>query len=179
MAIDTCAFRRAMGAFATGVTVMTTLRNDGGCIGVTVNSFCSVSLKPPMVLWCLKTNGYNFRHFRSASRFNVNVLAADQLGLSQRFAGRRADRFSDIPHRLSASGLPLIAGCVVHLECRTCAIYPGGDHAILLGEVEQLGISDRPGLVFHNGRFVTGAGVAFDWIARGHGDPASDVIDFW
>jgi flavin reductase (DIM6/NTAB) family NADH-FMN oxidoreductase RutF len=179
MAIDTWDFRLAMGAFATGVTVMTAPRDDGSYIGVTVNSFCSVSLEPPLVLWCLKTKAHHFRHFQSASHFNVNVLAADQLGLAQRFAGRLADRFSDIPHRLSASGLPLIAGCIAHLECRTCSVYPGGDHAILLGEVEKVAISDRPGLVFHNGRFAAGAVAAFDWIAPRNGDTANDLIDFW
>jgi flavin reductase (DIM6/NTAB) family NADH-FMN oxidoreductase RutF len=176
MAIDTEAFRRAMSSFATGVTVITAARVDGGYVGVTVNSFCSVSLEPPMVLWCLQTNAYRFRHFQSASHFNVNVLAADQLWLSQRFAGRRSDRFSDIPHRLSASGAPLIAGCAALLECRTCAVHPGGDHAILLGEVEGLATLDRACLVFHHGRFVAGARAESDWIARAHA--AHDVIDF-
>jgi flavin reductase (DIM6/NTAB) family NADH-FMN oxidoreductase RutF len=176
MAIDTEAFRRAMSSFATGVTVITAARVDGGSVGVTVNSFCSVSLEPPMVLWCLQTNANRFRHFQSASHFNVNVLASDQLWLAQRFAGRRSDRFSDIPHRLSASGAPLIAGCAALLECRTCAVHPGGDHAILLGEVEGLATLDRACLVFHHGRFVAGARAESDWIARAHA--AHDVIDF-
>jgi flavin reductase (DIM6/NTAB) family NADH-FMN oxidoreductase RutF len=179
MAIDTWDFRCALGAFATGVTVITAPRDDGGYVGVTVNSFCSVSLDPPMVLWCLKTKAYHFCHFESASHFNVNVLAADQLWLAERFAGRHADRFADVPHRLSASGLPLIAGCIAHLECRTHAIHPGGDHAILLGEVDGLAISDRPGLVFHNGRFAAGAVAPFDWVAGRNGDAANDLIDFW
>lgn len=165
-----------MGAFATGVTVITAPRDDGGYIGVTVNSFCSVSLNPPMVLWCLQKSAYHFRHFQSASHFNVNVLAADQMWLSQRFAGRLADRFSDIPHRLSASGVPLIAGCVALLECRTRAVHPGGDHAILLGDVEGLATSDRDGLVFHHGRFLTGSSAEYNWIARAHA--ARDINDF-
>lgn len=178
-AIDARDFRRALGAFATGVTVVTAPRDDGGHVGVTVNSFCSVSLEPPMVLWCLRTKAYHFRHFESAPHFVVNVLAADQLWLAQHFAGRLADRFFDIPHRLNASGLPLIAGCVAHLECRKRSVYPGGDHAILLGEVERLDISERPGLVFHNGRFASGASAAFDWLARRNGEAANDLIDFW
>jgi flavin reductase (DIM6/NTAB) family NADH-FMN oxidoreductase RutF len=169
-----------MGAFATGVTVITAPREDGGgCIGMTVNSYCSVSLQPPMVLWCLRTNARHFRHFQSASHFNVNVLATDQLWLSQRFAGRVTDRFADIPHRLSASGVPLLAGCVALLECRTRAVHPCGDHAIVLGEVEGLGTSDRAGLIFHRGRFVTGVRAECDGIMPIHGGVAPDVIDFW
>ncbi len=179
MAVDTWTFRRAMGAFATGVTVITAPRDNGGYIGVTVNSFCSVSLEPPLVLCCLKTNTYRYGHFHSASHFNVNVLASDQTWLSQHFAGNLADRFSDIPHRCSSSGPPLIDGCAAHLECRKCAIYPGGDHAILLGEVEGLALWDRPGLVFHNGRFLNGADAEFDWIAPTHGETANNFIDFW
>lgn len=179
VAIDSWAFRRAMGSFATGVTVITAPRDNGGYIGVTVNSFCSVSLEPPLVLCCLKTDTYRYSHFHNASHFNVNILAADQAWLSQRFAGSLADRFSDVPHRPGASGPPLIDGCAAHLECRKCAIHPAGDHAILLGEVEALAQSDRPGLVFHNGRLLTGAETIFDWVAPAQGESANNFIDFW
>jgi len=177
--IDSRAFRRAMGAFATGVTVVTAPREGGGYIGVTVNSFCSVSLEPPLILCCLKTNTCRYGHFHAASHFNVNILAADQSWLAQRFAGSPADRFSDIPHRCNDSGPPLIDGCVVHLECRKQAVYPGGDHAILLGEVEALALSDRPGLIFQNGRFVSGAGRDFRWMPPVQGEPDSNFTDFW
>ena len=178
-AFDSWAFRRAMSAFATGITVITAPRESGGFIGVTVNSFCSVSLEPPLVLCCLKTETYRYGHFHSASHFNVNILASDQGWLSQRFAGSQADRFSDIPHRPGASGLPLIDGCAAHLECRKSAIYPGGDHAILLGEVEALALSDRPGLVFHNGRLLNVANAEYDWVATANGEASSNFIDFW
>jgi len=179
MAIDTWTFRRSMSAFATGVTVITAPRETGGYIGVTVNSFCSVSLEPPLVLCCLKTNTYRYGHFESASHFNVNILASDQSWLSRRFARSPADRFSDIPHRLSASALPLIDGCAAHLECRKFAIYPGGDHAILLGEVEGLALSGRPGLVFHNGRLLNVTDAEFNWHPPANGEAASNFIDFW
>lgn len=179
MAVDSWTFRRAMGAFATGVTVITALRGTDGSIGVTVNSFCSVSLEPPLVLCCLKTNTCRYSHFHSASHFNVNILASDQAWVSQHFAGSSADRFLDIPHRFSASGAPLIEGCAAHLECRKSAIYPGGDHAILLGEVEQLTLSVRPGLVFHHGRYLTNANAEFDWVAPAQGEAPNNFIDFW
>jgi len=177
--IDTWTFRRAMSAFATGVTVITAPRDDGGYIGVTVNSFCSVSLDPPLVLCCLKTDTRRYGHFRSAKHFNVNILASDQSWLSQRFAGNLAGRFSDIPHRSSAAGVPLIEGCAAHLECRKSAIHPGGDHAILVGEVDGLALSNRPGLVFQNGRFQNVADAEYEWIASGQGKTANNFIDFW
>ncbi len=179
MAIDTWAFRQAMGAFATGVTVITAPRDDGGYIGITVNSFCSVSLEPPLVLCCLKTKTHRYCHFHSAAHFNVNVLASDQAWISQRFAGSLAHRFSDIPHRPGAAGPPLIEGCAAHLECRKSAIYPGGDHAILVGEVEALALSGRTGLVFQNGLFQNVADSEFEWMAPAQGKTTNNFIDFW
>lgn len=178
MAIDPLAFRRAMATFATGVCVITVRRRDGGCSGITVNSLCSVSLEPPLVLWCLRSGTWRYAHFHSASRFNVNILAADQHWLLKRFAGRDAELFSDVPHRFSNAGPPLIAGCAAHLECRRRAVYPGGDHAIMIGEVEALAVSDRTGLVFHNGRFLPDSD-DIPWLGRRDGDCAADVLDFW
>ncbi|WP_153111984.1 flavin reductase family protein [Propionivibrio limicola] len=147
-------FRAALGAFATGVTVLTALDDGGQPIGVTISSFNSVSLDPPLILWSLDVNSPNLEAFRGARHYAVNVLAADQQPLSDRFASRREKRFDDLPWNPGLSGAPLFAGCCAWFECVSEAHYPGGDHLIFVGRVERfsLGEAEAP-LVFHQGRY--------------------------
>lgn len=147
-------FRSALGRFATGVTVVTALNSEGKPIGVTISSFNSVSLDPPLVLWSLSNNSPKLEAFRQASHYAINVLAADQRGLSNRFASRADDRFADVPVRAGLGGTPLIEGCCAWFECTHEAHYPGGDHVIFVGHVEDFarGESTSP-LVFFDGAY--------------------------
>ncbi|MDH2430750.1 flavin reductase family protein [Sphaerisporangium sp. TRM90804] len=144
--------RDALGQFATGVAVVTTATPRGERAGVTVNSFASVSLDPPLVLWCLSLRSPSEPVFRRAGRFVVNVLAADQDHLSQRFATPMPDKFAGVETHL-ADGLPVLAGTVAFFACRTLTAHDGGDHRIFLGEVERFGRCEGEPLVFHSGRY--------------------------
>lgn len=153
-AVNEREFRDTLGRFATGVTVVTALADDGRPIGVTISSFNSVSLDPPLILWSLSLNSPNLEAFRNAAHYSVNILAAGQQELSNRFASRRNDRFMDIPTRPGLSGVPLIDSCCAWLECSNEAHYPGGDHLIFVGRVERFakGEAETP-LIFHNARY--------------------------
>ncbi len=144
-------FRSTLGSFATGVTVITALTPEGEPIGVTISSFNSVSLDPPLILWSLSLNSPNIEAFSSASHYAVNILSVDQQDISDRFASRRADRFAGIPTRTGLSDIPLLEGCCAWFECTNEAHYPGGDHLIFVGHVERfaLGETELP-LIFHN-----------------------------
>ena len=147
-------FRETLGRSPTGVTIVTALSPDGTPIGVTISSFNSVSLTPPLILWSLSTESPNFAAFRQASHFAVNVLAADQQALSDRFASRSNDRFADLAVRPGLGGAPLIDACCAWFECSAEAHYPGGDHVIFIGRVERFapGEAQSP-LVFHRGGY--------------------------
>ena len=147
-------FRNALGRFATGITIVTALGPDGKPIGVTISSFNSVSLDPPLILWSLATGSPKLEAFRQAGRYAINVLAADQRGLSNRFASRSDDRFADVPVHGGLDGLPLIDGCCAWFECAPEAHYPGGDHLIFLGRVERFARGDATSpLVFFDGAY--------------------------
>ncbi len=147
-------FRTTLGRFATGVTVVTALDLDGKPIGLTVSSFNSVSLAPPLILWSLSLVSPHFESFRKARRYAVNVLSAEQQKFSDRFATRNDDHFADLPQHVGLGGVPLIDGCCAWFECVGEAQYPGGDHIIFVGRVERYapGAADLP-LIFHNGRY--------------------------
>lgn len=151
-AFDSRDFRRALGQFATGVTVVTTATPDGRRVGMTVNSFSSVSLDPPLVLWSIAKNAPSFKDFTSAARFVVNVLAFDQHHLSRQFATPLPDKFAGV----TCSGdhpCPILEGTSAYFVCRLVHQYDGGDHVILVGEVEQYKYDSREPLVFHSGRY--------------------------
>lgn len=147
-------FRNALGNFPTGVTVVTALAPDGKPIGVTIGSFSSLSLDPPLILWSLSLSSGSVETFRQASHFSVNVLAADQQELSERFAAQNGDRFTQLPVTNGLGGVPLIDGCCAWFECSNETDYPGGDHVIFVGRVERFsqGPSDSP-LIFHKARY--------------------------
>jgi 3-hydroxy-9,10-secoandrosta-1,3,5(10)-triene-9,17-dione monooxygenase reductase component len=147
-------FRNALGAFATGVTIVTTRDAQGLDIGLTANSFNSVSLDPPMVLWSLAKNARSLPAFLGTSHFAVHVLAADQEELSLRFATRGSEKFAGLDVERGASQVPLLRGCSARFQCRTAFRHEGGDHVIFVGAVEAFDQSDRPPLVFHGGRYA-------------------------
>lgn len=151
---DCQSFRAALGNFATGVAVVTACAPDGSFVGLTINSFNSVSLEPPLVLWSLDLASPSLEAFRAASHYAINILAADQEELSQRFATRLQDKFGDLLLCSGVGGAPLLHGCCAWFECANEIRYPGGDHLIFLGRVERFsGDADRPPLVYHAGGY--------------------------
>jgi len=154
-AFDHPGFRQALGVFATGVTVVTTKEPTGTYKGLTVNSFSSVSLDPPLVLWSLARDSANMPAFAWAAHFAVNVLAADQESFSSHFAISGEERFDGIPFEEGLGGAPLLAGCVARFQCETRHRYEGGDHLIFVGEVLAFDTDDRPALLFHKGVYGT------------------------
>lgn len=150
-AADPRDFRRALGCYATGVGVVTTLDETGRPLGLTVNSFTSVSMAPPLVSWNLQSGSPSLAAFRAAPYFAVSVLAADQQDLCGRFATPAEDKFSGLDLDIGLGGVPLLVGAVARFECRRTAALPGGDHVIFLGEVERYRWSERDPLLFCKG----------------------------
>jgi flavin reductase (DIM6/NTAB) family NADH-FMN oxidoreductase RutF len=146
-------YRRALGQFATGVAIITTRSKEGRSIGLTVNSFTSVSLDPPLVLWCLVRHSPNLTAFQEASHFAVNILAAVQHGLSQKFASPVPDKFEGVPMEEGKAKVPLLTGVAAQLVCRNAGQFDGGDHVIFLGHVEEYHRAEEKPLVFHSGRY--------------------------
>jgi flavin reductase (DIM6/NTAB) family NADH-FMN oxidoreductase RutF len=147
-------FRAALGMFATGVTIVTALAADGQVIGLTANSFNSVSLTPPLVLWSLSRAAASMAVFSAGSHYAINVLAADQKALAERFATRGADRWQGVTFDVGAGGAPLLHGAAATFECFNRSRYEEGDHVIFVGEVERCTHRDgaQP-LLFHGGRY--------------------------
>ena len=158
MVVEQIAFRNAMACFASGVTVVTT-RDAGGTLwGFTASAFSSLSLEPPLVLVCLDKRAESHATFERAEHFAISVLAESQQEIAMRFATRGRDKFGgfDVVEG-PETGLPLVPGAMVHLECRMFDRLPGGDHTILLGEVLSASNWDVPPLLHYNrqfGRFV-------------------------
>ncbi len=150
---DSRSLRDALGEFATGVAVVTACGRDGQPVGVTINSFASVSLDPPLVLWSLGLQSPSLAVFEACSHYAVNILAADQADLSQRFSQSQNDKFAGIETKVGAGGTPLLSGCCAWFECRNELRYPGGDHIILLGYVEGFQRVEKPPLIFHGGQY--------------------------
>ncbi len=151
---DPRAFRQALGTFVTGVTIVTTRDAAGHPAGLTANSFNSVSLDPPMVLWSLALDSTNLDAFRQASYWAVHVLAAGQEQLSVQFATREQDRFSGVSTTQGPAGIPLLEDYAARFVCRAAFEYEGGDHAIFLGRVEAFEQTTRTPLVYHQGRYA-------------------------
>ena len=149
-------FRAALGMFATGVTIVTARTAAGKPIGLTANSFASVSLAPPLVLWSLAQSAASLAHFSAGSHYAINVLAADQHALAERFALKGADRWSGVEFTEGIGGAPLVAGAAATFECFNRSRYEEGDHLIFVGEVERCSRRDGASpLLFHGGRFYT------------------------
>jgi len=156
---DQRAFRDAMGCFASAVTVITTTTEDGRDVGVTVNSFNSVSLDPPLVLFCLGREATNYEHFLASGRFTVNILRQGQDAISNGFAADGANFFQTMnisrsENSHSALGNPLIPDALVMFDCETEAVHDGGDHVILIGRVHDLHHDpDGHPLVYYRGKY--------------------------
>lgn len=151
---DTFSFRDALGHFATGVTIITAMGKDGTPVGVTVNSFNSASLDPPLVLWSLNRSSGTLPVFSEAGSFAVHVLSAEQIDLSNRFARPTNDKFDDLEYDEGVGGSPLLSGCAARFECRTMYQYEGGDHIIFVGEVQRFDHSGGDTLLFHKGKYA-------------------------
>lgn len=149
-------FRAALGMFATGVTIVTARAANGRLVGLTANSFNSVSLSPPLVLWSLARSAASMAVLANGSHYAINVLAADQQALAQRFASKDLDRWSGVVYTTGAGGAPLIEGAVATFECHNRSRYEEGDHVIFVGEVERCTHrAGVPPLLYHGGRFYT------------------------
>ena len=150
---DPQAFRAALGTFTTGVTIITTRAQDGEAMGITANSFNSVSLNPPLVLWSLAKNARSVAAFSNTKHWNVHVLSADQEALSGRFARQGEDKFAGLDLDDGISKAPLLKDCTARFQCRTAFSYDGGDHIIFVAEVDNLRFRDGEPLVFHAGGY--------------------------
>jgi len=150
--VDSRKFRNALGHFATGVTVVTGLTEDGVPVGVTVNAFASVSLKPPLILICLATTTGCLSAFSTGTRFAVNILGEDQEPLSKAFAGPQEHRFRNRAFDTWDSGCPILPGCIANLECTRTDVHAAGDHIIVIGRVDRIETADdgRPLLFYRS-----------------------------
>lgn len=151
--IDKAQFRKALGAFTTGVTIVTTRGADEKDYGLTANSFNSVSMDPPMVLWSLGKTSSSLQAFTGSEHFAVHILAADQEAVSNRFAKSGADKFAGIKAGRGHGEVPLLDGCSARFECQVAYQYDGGDHVIFVGEVLNFDTFGQPPLIFHGGNY--------------------------
>ena len=145
--------RDAFGVFATGVTVVTAVRPDGEPVGTTANSFTSLSLEPPLVLWCLSNQSASLTAFKPGSPFAVHVLGHEQRDLATHFARRGLEKFDVDFHWRREPGPPHVSGALCRLDCRVRVVEGGGDHWIIVGEVASVTRRDGAPLLFHAGRF--------------------------
>ena len=151
--IDPRDFRNALGTYGTGVTVVTAMTADGKPYGVTCNSFTSVSLNPPLVLWSLGMFSQGLPVFQNASHFAVNVLDASQQALALQFAKSSGEKFNGVEWKPGLGNAPIIAGTVAQFQCRAVNRYYGGDHIIFLGAVEAYSYNGQEPLLFARGGF--------------------------
>ncbi len=143
MSIDSQDFRKALGTFATGVTVVTTVDAAGRPSGMTVSSFCSVSLEPPLVLFCLGRGADTFEAFAACEKFAVNVLGHDHAHLSERFAALGKEKWRGLSYETWELGCPILPEAIAALECRTVQTHEAGDHLIIVGRVVDLAVRDE------------------------------------
>jgi flavin reductase (DIM6/NTAB) family NADH-FMN oxidoreductase RutF len=150
---DTWIYRRTCAKFATGITVVTTLDSQGHPHGMTVNSFSSVSLDPPLVLVSIDLRSALLGHFISSSWFAINILAEHQEDLSRRFSSPSENRFIDVDWHAAPSGTPLLDGVLAQLECSVVRTFEVGDHTVLIGEVRRAGCTEGKPLVFFDSAY--------------------------
>jgi len=153
-ASHTKAFRNALGQFATGVTVITTMDQHDRKVGMTVNSFSSVSLNPMLVLWSLAKSSKMFNEFHDAKHFAIHVLNADQIAVSNQFSSPCKDRFAGIDTDTGLAGIPILRDYCALFECEMEARHEGGDHIILVGKVLDFNTRNETPLIFHAGRYT-------------------------
>ncbi len=148
-------FRRALGCFATGVTVITVRDEGGKPRGMTANAFSSLSLEPPLVLVCVDHRSDTFPVIGSASAFAVNILGEDQRELSQRFARKGEDKFEGVAHHVGHCGAPVIDGALAVIECLVEEAHEAGDHTIFIGSVQRVEHGPGKPLLFFRGNYAS------------------------
>jgi flavin reductase (DIM6/NTAB) family NADH-FMN oxidoreductase RutF len=153
MVIDKQEFRRVLGHFAAGVTVVTTRGADGTPYGLTATAFTSVSLEPPLVLVCVDKRSESHPHFLASGVFTVNFLALDQEDISRRFAISGGDKFVGLASHAGATGAPVLADTLGHLDCRTTSVVDAGDHTIFVGAVEAGAAREAQPLLYFRGAY--------------------------
>ena len=155
MSLDGREFRNALGSFPTGVCIITTAPDGEEPFGMTVNSFASVSLDPPLVLWSLQNNSECYTSFEKADKYCVNILSSDQENLSNLYAKKGNHTLAKDHYRIGKTGNPVLRNAIASFECRIWARYPGGDHIILVGEVLEMDVrpTGKP-LLFHAGQYA-------------------------
>jgi flavin reductase (DIM6/NTAB) family NADH-FMN oxidoreductase RutF len=147
-------FRQCLGKFATGVTVVSCRDQDGKPCGITANSFSSVSLEPPLVLWNIAKESKSLRAYLEAEHFAINVLSNRQRSLASHFATSENGLFDNISYRESPQNVPVLSDTLAHLECRTHDIHDCGDHHIIIGDVINFELSDNEPLIFYSGNYT-------------------------
>ena len=153
MPVDKDEFRGALSRFASGVTVVTARCEDDCLRGLTVSAFTSVSLDPPLVLVCIEKRASLHDFLKEGSAFAVNILSEDQELISRRFASKEPDRFSGMGYHEAPAGSPVLNDVLGHMECKVVASYPGGDHTIIVGEVESTSVSEGKPLAYYRGGY--------------------------
>jgi flavin reductase (DIM6/NTAB) family NADH-FMN oxidoreductase RutF len=152
--VDPAQLRAVLGQFATGVTVVTTIAENGRRVGLTANSFSSLSLDPPLILWSLRKAAPSCMDFQRAERFAINILAHDQIGLSRHFATPAENKFDGVSCTESTlARVPCLDGTSARIVCRNLDQYEGGDHLIFIGRVEHFDVFGKAPLVFHAGQY--------------------------
>jgi flavin reductase (DIM6/NTAB) family NADH-FMN oxidoreductase RutF len=156
MTIDQREFRNIVGCFATGITVITTVDEDKNPVGLTANSFTSLSLDPPMVLFCIDRTVASFDAFHANRHFAVNILSSAQQEVSQRFAKSGPEKWSGVEFETWGSGCPILTDCIANLECEIESVYEGGDHVIMIGIVRQMASrdGDMDPLLYFRGKYA-------------------------
>ena len=168
--LDSREFRNALGHFATGVTVITSIDEQSRPVGVTASSFNSVSIDPPLVLWSLAKESGSLSAFKTSGYFCVHVLASSHESLSQRFAARGTDKFNGIDWQKGQGSAPLLPDYAARFQCKLTYQYEGGDHIIFVGEVLEYDTRNEAPLVFHQGKYATAK-------TKNRGEPAGDAVD--
>ena len=153
--MDTKVFKTALSRWATGVTVITTRSPPGELAGFTASSFSSLSLDPPLVLFCLGDSSVSLPAFQAADAFAVHILADGQQDISRRFAEIGGNKFRDLSFREGNRSVPLLQGCLAVLECRKVQVYSGGDHRVFLGEVEAVHLNEGAPLIYYRSEYRT------------------------
>jgi len=151
---DARQLRGVLGRFFTGVTVVTTVDETGTPWGVTANSFTSVSLEPPLILWNQALTSDSHPAFQKSERFAINILAENQISVSQRFSRSGPNKFEGASVTIGLGGVPLIEECCAVLECRKIATHAGGDHAVFIGQIERRSSNEQRPLIFGDGEYM-------------------------
>jgi flavin-dependent trigonelline monooxygenase, reductase component len=159
MPFDQKLYRSALGSFATGVTIITAVDSEGKGHGLTVNSFTSVSLDPPLVLWCLGNKSDSYELFSKAEHYGVNILNAEQGDLAMRFAGKGDQSFSDDEAGVLVTGAPIVDKAIAVFDCKVVQRIEAGDHLILIGETQAFETRPESGLAYFRGSFGDTAGL--------------------